>query len=83
MASAEDKTKVEAAPGSPSVEPESPGAMAALNLNVIAIFDNIPSLLAFASSVATLQSAAVLPIIAVLPHYDVINFNNHNNSKKQ
>ena len=37
MGSAEDKTKVEAAtaPGSPSVEPESPGAMAALNLSII------------------------------------------------
>ena len=37
MASAEDKTNVEAATalGSPSVEPESPGAMAALNLSII------------------------------------------------
>ena len=35
MGSAEDKTNVEAAPGSPSVEPESPGAMAALNLSII------------------------------------------------
>ena len=35
MASAEDKTNVEAAPGSPSVEAESPGAMAALNLSII------------------------------------------------
>ena len=34
MASAEDKTNVEAATA-PSVEPESPGAMAALNLSIV------------------------------------------------